>query len=521
MLKRNVLTVILVILVIAGASAQASILAQTSVPSFPGAEGFGANTVGGRGGRVYIVTNTNDSGAGSLRECVAASGARTCIFDIGGLIALSNTLQVTNPYLTIAGQTAPGGGVTIKGEISIQTHDVIIRYISVRRGPGGSNHAIQVAKNGTELYNIIIDHVSLSWGTDSVIETWYRAKDVTFSWLIVSEGLNCSTHSKGCHSKGLMIGGYKGSESGGKGSENISVLNNLMAHNADRNPLMQLCGVAQVIGNTTYDPMYTFSHQQLNCVSGMSYVNWVNNYHKRGPSSTSSSDLKIIPADEGTCGAGKAYISGNYGNSSGGAWSQSMSGSCAGRTDIIVNVPAPAPVVISVSAIDSYNNVLASAGNSRGVDCGGNWYARRDVIDARIVNEVKTGTGKIIDNPSQVGGWIIPAIGATCTDTDRDGIPDAWEIAHGLNPSLQDSNLVAASGYTWLEEFFNGMEGAPAPITPTPTRTPTPTFTPTGTPTLTPTRTPTSTAIHTSTFTPTPECFVLDTHVGRIEVCIP
>lgn len=434
-----------------------------TTPAFPGAEGFGAYTLGGRGGTVYIVTNTNDSGAGSLRQCVEASGPRTCVFEVGGLISLNSTLTIRNPYLTIAGQTAPGGGITLKlgtasEAISVQTSQVIIRYISVRPGPGGSNHGIQVAKNGTEINNVIIDHVSLSWGVDSVIETWYRAKDVTFSWLIISEGLNDSTHPKGAHSKGLMVGGYKGSESGGAGSENISVLNNLMAHNADRNPLMQMCGIAQVINNITYDPIYTFSHQQLNCVSGYSYINWINNYHKSGPSSTSSSDLKFLPSDEGACGQGKAYMSGNRGTN--GSWSYGFSGSCSGRTDIVVSVPAATPSVVTTTAQDAYNNVLASAGNSQAIGCDGNWYARRDSIDARIVNEVQTGTGKVIDNPSQVGGWVTPAAGSPCGDTDRDGIPNVWEASHGLNSNLKaDGSYTAPSGYTWLEEYFNGTTG--------------------------------------------------------------
>lgn len=447
----------------AGSSSEAR--SAATLPAFPGAEGFGAQTVGGRGGTVYIVTNTNDSGAGSLRQCVEASGPRTCVFEVGGLISLNSTLRIANPYITIAGQTAPGGGITLKlgtasEAISVQTSQVIIRYISVRPGPGGSNHGIQVARNGTELNNVIIDHVSLSWGVDSVIETWYRAKDVTFSWLIISEGLNDSTHPKGAHSKGLMVGGYKGSESGGAGSENISVLNNLMAHNADRNPLMQMCGIAQVINNVTYDPIYTFSHQQLNCVSGYSYVNWINNYHKSGPSSTSSSDLKFLPSDEGVCGQGKAYMSGNRGNASSGTWSYGFSGSCSGRTDIVVSVPAPAPSVTTTNAQDAYNNVLASAGNSQAIGCDGNWYARRDSIDARIVNEVQTGKGKVIDNPSQVGGWVTPAAGNPCGDADRDGIPSVWEASHGLNANFKaDGNYIAPSGYTWLEEYFNGTTG--------------------------------------------------------------
>lgn len=450
-----------------GASSVRAVVAVP--PAFPGAEGFGANSLGGRGGRIFEIENLNDSGAGSLRACVEASGARTCVFRTGGLIVLQSALRIVNPYITIAGQTAPGGGITLKkasgGDVFLtQTHDVIIRYISVRPGAGGENHANQIAKNGAELYNIIIDHNSLSWGVDSNIETWYRVRNATIQWSLISEALNNSTHSKGAHSKGIMIGGYQGSESGGKGSENISVLNNLMAHNAERNPLMQLCGIAQVMNNTTYNPQWTFSHQQLNCLLGESYVNWINNYHKKGPSSTSNSDLKVIPADDGTWSVGKVYVKGNIGpNRSNDTlpetnWVELKSGAPSG---VIVASPAPAPAVYSISAMEAYKSVTADGGvgNSRGLNCDGSWYNRRDAIDARVINEVKTGTGKIIDDPSQVGGWIVPAAGVPCADSDHDGMPDMWEQLHGFNPNLpDDSGDNDGDGYTNIEEYFNGND---------------------------------------------------------------
>lgn len=465
----------------------------TQAKAFPEAEGFGAYTIGGRGGKVYEITNTNDSGSGSLRNCVADVnnyGARICIFKVGGLISLNSPLAITKPYITIAGQTAPGGGVTIKlgtatEAFSTQTHDVIIRYITVRPGPGGENHTNQIAKNGVELYNIIVDHNSLSWGVDSNIETWYRVKDATIQWSVISEGLNCSTHSKGCHSKGIMIGGYKGNESGtSPGSENISVLNNLIASNVDRNPLIQMCGVGQVINNVTYNAGVTFSHQQLNCkgtgYEGTSYVNWVNNYHKKGPAG-SNTDLKIIPSDGGVCSSGKVYMSGNVGNN--GAWSYSFSGSCdTVKANILTTVPATAPTVISTNANDTYNNTIAEggAGNSRALNCDGIWYNRRDSIDTRVINNVINGTGSIINSPTDVGGWITPASGTACNDSDHDGMPDVWETAHGLNPnSATDGAQFATSGYTNLEMYLNGSgqtNGTPVP-TVTPTSTPTPTST--------------------------------------------
>jgi pectate lyase len=473
--------------------------AAAAIPAFPGAEGFGANTIGGRGGIIYEVTNLNDAGTGSLRACIEATGPRTCVFRTGGLIVLQSALRIVNPYITIAGQTAPGGGITLKnvsgGSVfSTQTHDVIIRYITSRPGPGGMNNATLIAKNNIPLYNIIIDHGSFSWATDETLTTWYRTYNVTIQWNIVSESLDCSTHPKGCHSKGLMIGGYSGSESaGGKGSENISVLNNLMAHNAERNPLMQLCGIAQVINNTTYNPQWTFAHQQLNCPLGESYVNWINNYHKKGPSSTSNTDLKIIPADDGTWSAGKVYVKGNIGPNRPNdtlvetKWVELKSGAPAG---VLVTSPAPAPAVYSTSAMEAFNCVIADggAGNSRGLNCDGSWYNRRDSIDVRVINEVKTGTGKIIDDPSQVGGWIVPAAGVPCADSDHDGMPDTWEQLYGFNLNIPNgSEDKDGDGYTNVEEYFNGTNPGDSILVPsiTPTLVPVATSTPTLMPTST------------------------------------
>ena len=499
MYKKFLIILTLLILLAVAIPAQA----QSNTLAFPGAEGFGANTVGGRGGSIYEVTNLNDSGTGSLRACVIASGARTCVFKVGGLITLSSPLTITNPYITIAGQTAPGGGITLRksagGDVfTTQTHDVIIRYITARTGAGGENHVNQVAKNGVELYNIIIDHNSMSWGVDSNLDIWYRVRDFTVQWSIISEALDCSTHSKGCHSKGLLAGGYKGSESGGKGSENMSILNNLFAHNGERNPLLKICGIGQVINNTSYNPYWTFAHQQFSCNG--SYVNWINNYHKRGPDSTSTTDLKFLADDGGTCFAGSAYVSGNYGANNGN-WSNAYSGSCANK---IVTVPAVAPAVNTINATLAKDAVLASAGNNAGVACDGTWYNRRDSIDTRVVNDVKNGTGRIIDSPSDVGGWITPAAGVGCADGDKDGMPDTWEGMYGFNPAVKDNNADKdGDGYTNVEEYFNGTD--PGGVVVNPTFTPTTrTATPTHTFTQTPAQTPTGTRAVTPVLTLTP-----------------
>lgn len=547
--SKKILSIILVIFLLISTIAgviivqqRTNLLSQASVEpakAFPSAEGFGANTIGGRFGKIYLVSNLKDSGEGSLRQCVEASGPRNCVFQVGGTITLSSPLSISSPYLTIAGQTAPGGGITLRktsgGDIfSPKASNIIMRYLTQRPGPGGENHAIQFANNGKELSNIVIDHNSISWGVDSNLETWYRVVNATFQWSLISEGLNCSTHSKGCHSKGLMIGGYQGGESGGKGTENISVLNNLLAHNSERTPLMQMCGPAQVINNTTYNPEWTFAHQQLNCTNGESYVNWINNYHKKGPNSTSSTDLKIIPSDEGTWSSGKVYLQGNIGPNRPNdtlpesKWVELKSGA---PTGIVVTTPVSAPAVQTTTALGAYEKLLADqgVGNSAGLTCDGSWYSRRDSIDTRVLAETKNGTGKIIDDPSQVGGWVTIDSGVACNDSDKDGFPDLWELryfnnlSHGdLTNTTEDSD---SDGYSNFEEYLNGTNpldqvtllpsiepvSSPSPIsTPTPTPTSTPTPTPTSTPiasikpTPTPTLTPTPTPTPKTTSTPKP-----------------
>lgn len=481
-LFRNLATFLLVAVMLcthsvvrAGSAPIASITTAITPPAFPGGEGFGANTLGGRGGKIFEVANLNDSGPGSLRACIDAIGARTCLFRVGGLIQLQSSLSIRNPYITVAGQTAPGGGITLKrtpggDTLLIKTHDIVLRYVTFRPGPGGSSHGAQIALNDTAIYNIMIDHCTFSWGVDSDIETWYRVYDTSIQWSIISEALDCSTHPKGCHSKGIMIGGYAGSENKNtKGSEDISVHHNLIAHVGERGPLLQICGIAQIINNVTYNPYWTFAHQQNNCPGFVSYVNWIGNYHKKGPDSTSDTDLKVLPADPGHPAGGgtKVYVQGNIGPSRKDNNQPESNWVSSGSRSYIVTDPAPGPSITTTDALTAYTSVLADAGNNAGLSCDGTWIARRDTIDTRVVNDVIHGTGHIIDDPSQVGGWITPASGVPCTDSDHDGMPDVWEIKYGLDPNNNsDANDDAdGDGYTNVEEFINATEPT-GPIVP-------------------------------------------------------
>ncbi len=447
--------------------------AMAAVPAFPGAEGFGANTLGGRGGRIIEVTNLNDTGSGSLRACVDASGARICVFRTGGLIQLASPLRIVNPYITIAGQTAPGGGITLKkisggDTLAIVTHDVVLRYMTFRPGPGGENHAGEIASNGVHLYNILIDHCSFSWGTDEVLETWYRVSDTTIQWSIVSEGLNCSTHSKGCHSKGLMVGGYADSESKtALGSENISVHHNLFAHNGERNPLIQTSGLVDVVNNVSYNPFGVFMYLYMKSNSVVP-VNFVGNYYKYGPN-TSAGKYEIKTYDDGGAGA-QVYVASNIGpHRTSDSQAQNIVVDPESR-GYLTQTRFAAPAVTTTSASQAYDQVLAGSGNNAGLDCDGSWVLRRDAIDARVVNDVRNRTGGIIDDPSQVGGWITPASGTPCQDSDLDGMPDLWETDHGLDPN-NGSDAAAdrdGDGYPNIEEYINGVGQAFLPSPPGP-----------------------------------------------------
>jgi len=408
-----------------------------SLPAFPGAEGFGSNTIGGRGGKVIEVTNLNDSGTGSLRACVTASGPRVCVFKTGGTIPLSSTINISNPYITIAGQTAPGGGITLKNAtydgppLSISTHDVVLRYITSRAQPVGSNgsntYALSMHKSNGGGYNIVIDHCSLSWGIDSVTETWYSYYNVTYSRNIIAEGLDCSTHSKGCHSKGLMIGGYAAGsgDTSGRGSYDISIHHNLLAHNGERAPMIKTSGMVDVVNNITYDVWWTFMHVYKHSLYGPMNYNFVNNYLKSKPG-TSNSSFSV--ADDGVSGelSPSIYYNGNVGGT----------GVKSSATPYLVNNHfSVAMPVTTLPASESYSNVLADVGNNKRLDCSGNWVNKQDAHDVRVINDVKNGTGKIINHPNDVGGYLTIATGTACTDTDHDGMPDAWETLHGLNPA--------------------------------------------------------------------------------------
>jgi len=439
-------------------------LTPSFIPAFPGAEGFGASAKGGRGGAVIAVTNLNDSGPGSLRAAVSVAMPRIIVFRVSGTIPLESSLVIDDPYITIAGQTAQGQGITLRGIgseiealILIKTHDVVIRFLAIRAGPPSAGDGIIIlASAAHDTYNIVIDHNSVSWAVNRNLVTWYDVHDISIQWNIFSEGLNCSIHPKGCHSKGALLGGYASDENKDKpGAGNISFHHNLMAHNGERNPLVSTSGVTDVVNNIVYNPFGSFSHVDLQHQLTVIPVNYVGNYFKPGVN-TNPRKFSVDIASQKLLGA-QIYVLGNIGPQRLDAAQAEIDIVDPDARPYIVSIRNPAVLVITTSALEAYDDVLKMAGASMGLSCDGVFFLRRDAIDARIVADVINGTGGIIDDPSEVGGWLTIASSSTCDDADQDGIPDLWEQKYGFDVDDPSDALADkdGDGYTNIEEYLN------------------------------------------------------------------
>ena len=425
------------------------------VPAFPGAEGFGAKTRGGRGGRILEVTNLNDDGPGSLRAAVDADGPRIVVFRVAGTITLQDEVDIHNPYITIAGQTAPGDGITIRNDpanrsapLQIHTHDVVVRYLRLRPGPStelaGALGAVRIFSRDTDVYNVVVDHCSMSWGTDELVNVWYGAHDITLQWNFVSEGLNCSTHEQGCHSNGMLLGET--------GSHSMTVHHNLFAHVLHRAPRIKTEGTVDVVNNVVYN-WADFGSWAPSHITGSPPVNYVGNFAKRGIDTGDTA--YFVSASDPT----QIYLEGNIAPNRSTDDQDEIDGVIRpGDEQWVVPTRHAAPTVTTDTASQAYERVLSEAGASAGVDCNGNFFPRRDPVDQRIASDVESGTGRIIDDPSEVGGWPELTSGTPCGDSDHDAMPNNWETLHGFEPNNpadgpQDRD---GDGYTNVEEYLNG-----------------------------------------------------------------
>lgn len=413
---------------------------SSDLKAFPTAEGFGKNVTGGRGGKVYTVTNLNKNGPGSFVEALEASGPRIIVFAVGGTIELDyeDQVYVRNGDLTIAGQTAPAnsGGITIKGSIRFNyTDNIILRNIRFRLGDNGWKDASGnivgskpsgIAYDGLELLNVsnmIIDHCSVSWSIDenfSVVDS----QNITVQNCIISEALAQSVHyESSSHSMGVLI----------NRSENVTFYNNYVAHNSERN-IRAARSTFEMINNVFYD---------FKGAGGFSSgQNWtaIGNHWKKGATDVTSANITSYVNDSGQGHSGSIYYADN-------------------TNDIGIPFLSPKwePYIVGAPPVDSGINAKSvDAAISYVLSNAGARYPYFDSVDQRVVQNFYSSAGKIVDSPEMSGGYPYLNKGTAEEDTDQDGMPDDWEIAMGLNPQVaDDSGDLDNDGYTNIEEYIN------------------------------------------------------------------
>lgn len=421
-------------------------LSARGLPAFPGAEGFGAQTPGGRGGRVIPVTNLNDSGPGSLRAACAAEGQRTVVFRVAGIIDLESSIKVTQPFLTLAAQSAPGDGVCLRGfNLDIRTHDVVVRYLRSRPGDV-SGKEVDAMNVGSGAHDVMLDHCSATWAVDENLSPSGSISNVTMQWCLIAEGLNRSVHKKGAHGYGSLVRAVGG----------VSLHHNLWAHNHARNP--RLGDNYRLPPFPTFDVRNNVIYNYGDLCSGMTgdllSVNYVANYIRPGPNSNRQHGV-IVFTDTAEA---NYYVADNV--VEGNEVATKDNGRLFDRTEskgkkLVTREakPFPAPEIKTTSASVALADVLKDVGATRPV---------RDAVDQRIVQSVRDRAGGIIDSPKQVGGWPDYRAASAPADSDSDGMPDEWERKHGLNindpaDANQDRD---GDGYTSIEEYLNGLATA-------------------------------------------------------------
>lgn len=450
--------------------------------AFPTAEGYGRFARGGRGGYVYHVTNLNDSGEGSLRYGLETlKGARTVVFDVGGVIPLESVLCIPDDGgdVYIAGQTAPGDGITLINYTfgAMGSKDVIIRDIRTRVGDVSGKSMGGMGLGSCD--NSIIDHCSVSWGTDEGFSS-RSAANITFQWSIIAESLNNSVHYNADDRNDVERHAFAASISGYTGSFH----HNLLIHNTGRN--WSLAGAVEQDAVTYGGQLDIRNNVVYNWMDrttdgGVRRLNFVNNYYKAGPESNTNMHIVSMDGNElNTSDMQKMYVSGNVmtdvkGNmllkASDDAWSKGKAisgGKNSTEKDVRSDTPFFESYVNTQSAEDAYKSVISNAGaNKPGFD----------YLDSRYLKEVKEGTYTysgskdklrgIIDSQNDVGGYPDSKVfkgGTAPKDSDRDGMPDEWEKEHGLNPDdAADGAIVSLSAddYTNLEMYLNELAGDP------------------------------------------------------------
>ncbi|MEO8001932.1 MAG: hypothetical protein ABI644_08650 [Arenimonas sp.] len=418
---------ILILICLCLASAVCNAADSQKPLAFPGAQGWAAHTPGGRGGQLIRVTTLSPTGPGSLLEAIATQGPRTIVFEVGGVIDLGKqTVRITEPYLTIAGQTAPMPGVTlIRGGIDIATHDVVIRHLRIRPGEAGSpkrsGNDFDAISTVRGAYDVIIDHCSLTWATDenlSASSTRFDGEDeaawqksashsITFSNNLIAEGLAHANHIKGEHSKGSLIHDHVG---------DILIIGNLYAHNYERNPLFKGGARGQVINNLIYDPGQRAMHYNLIAEE------WLGHEFSTGQMVMRGNVMRAGPSTEelaffmiGGSGNMEMFADDNLAVDRIGNVVPQNGRYTSTPVQVITLKKAPSlPFGVNLLSADKVQDaVVANAGATP-------WD--RDDVDRRILADTIEGRGKIIDSEIEVGGYPKQA------ETRQTFIPADWDL---------------------------------------------------------------------------------------------
>lgn len=437
--------------------------------AFPGAEGYGKYATGGRGGKIFIVSNLNDSGPGSFREAVEAKTKRIVVFAVSGTIHLETKLSIRGD-VTIAGQTAPGDGICIADQsVSIGGDNVIIRYLRFRMGDKFQKGGMVDGNGGDDAFgstrkkNIIIDHCSMSWSTDEVFSI-YAGDSTTLQWNLITEPLNYSYHYE-AGDTGYEHHGYGGIW----GGMHTSAHHNLFAHCNSRTPRFN--GIRHTpteLVDFRNNVIYNWGGNNIYAGEGGDY-NVVNNYYKYGPNTKSDVKFQIVnPGRNEKFGFGKWYVNGNYMDGAKQITRDNFLGITMGnkgtsddKLNTIISAPHDAMAFPLESAENAYESTLRLVGAS----------FHRDTMDARIIDEVKNRTGRFVDVQGgyphgtafeqTINAWPTLNSIAAPLDSDKDGMPDEWEKKNGLNPfDESDAQIVSTkTSYTNIELYINSLVG--------------------------------------------------------------
>jgi pectate lyase len=475
MIGRKFKTGVLTILLFTGACAQtkhtvSSAEAGMRAVAFPGAEGFGKYTTGGRGGRVMIVTNLDDKGPGSFREAAEAKGARIIVFAISGTIHLQSPLSIKSD-VTIAGQTAPGDGICIADQpVTLGGDNIIVRFLRFRMGDkyqdkgkvdgSGSDDAF----GGTRRSHIIIDHCSISWSTDECL-TVYGGDSTTLQWNIISEPLNYSYHFE-TGDTDFERHGYGGIW----GGKHLSAHHNLFAHCVSRNPRFngaRLGATAELVDYRN-NVIYNWGGNNVYGGEGGEY-NIVNNYYRYGPSTSKSVRRQVVnptKQERPLINYGKFFVDGNFVDEAEDVTKNNLYGihlgnnaTDADKEQAVMKKPFEVAAIPTQTAAEAFAQVLARGGCS---------LPARDTLDLRIVGDVKNRTGRIIDvqggfahgtaYEQTVNAWPRLQSLPAPKDSDGDGMPDDWEKKNKLDAGKangSDHNL--HKQYSNIEMYINSL----------------------------------------------------------------